>query len=125
MPKGPGKTQNEGQEDQEEVKELGEIPVAVVGFSGPPGLPTGSSLSPLPIHHTSSSVSYLFNGPKWVGNGTNLGNGTVPEEWHPRTPDPARPSGPLALALRALGPGPRRCPKRPRAQIVFRYSQNL
>ena len=61
------------------------------------------------------------NGPKYVGNGAALGNGTAPEEWDPRTPDPARPAGPSALA------SPRPCPKEPRAQNslqVFTESVN-
>ena len=42
-PGSPRKSHNEGQEDQGEVEELVGTPLAVMGFPGPPGLPSGFS----------------------------------------------------------------------------------
>ena len=53
---GPGKSQKEGHEDQETLKELG----VVVPLAGPPGLPSGSSLGSLSIHQTSLSHSLFL-----------------------------------------------------------------
>ena len=48
-----GKTQKEGQEDQETLKQLGEgSPLARLPPPGPPGIPSSSSLGSLSIHHT-------------------------------------------------------------------------
>ena len=44
-----GKSQKEGQEDQGKVKELGGTLPAVLGFPGPSGLPSGSSLDCLEL----------------------------------------------------------------------------
>ncbi len=49
----PGKGQEEGQEDQGRVKELGGTPLAVLGSPGPPGLSPGPSLGSLAIPETS------------------------------------------------------------------------
>ena len=56
-----GKKQNEGQEDQGTLNQLGGSPQALVPLPGPPGipsfLPSGSSLGSLQIHQTSLSNS--------------------------------------------------------------------
>ena len=52
VPGTPGKTQNEGQQDQGEVKGLG-APLALTPLSGSAGLPSGSSLAFLELHQTS------------------------------------------------------------------------
>ena len=46
----PGKSQKEGKEDQGTCKQLGGgPPLAVLVLSGPPGLPSGSSLGSLEL----------------------------------------------------------------------------
>ena len=53
----PGKSQNEGQEDQGGIEELGGPPRAVLRHPGPPGLPSGFSPGSLTIHQTTLSYS--------------------------------------------------------------------
>ena len=45
----PGKSQQEGQEGQGEIEELGWTPLAVLGSLGPPGLPSGFALGSLQL----------------------------------------------------------------------------
>ena len=47
-----GKRQKGGQEDQGKVKRLGGTsPLGLLGFPGPPGLPSGFSTGSLELHH--------------------------------------------------------------------------
>ena len=58
----PGNSQKEGQEDQGVIEELGGTPLAALRSPGPPGLPSGSSLGSLRIHHTGLCCTLLLEG---------------------------------------------------------------
>ena len=47
----PGQSQKEGQDDQGTLKALGGSPLALLLLPDPPGLPSGSSLASLELHH--------------------------------------------------------------------------
>ena len=48
----PWNSQKEGQDDQRTFRDLGRVPLALLSLPGPPGLPSGSTLGPLSIHHS-------------------------------------------------------------------------